>query len=365
MCRHYFVLCLCSGTLGWAAPAGAQTVEELETRVANARVALVAATAAEDFARGTLDSVRIGPLRLLGHPELLVRSQPAIQQAWNKLERALGSDTAVVGGLLIFLYEDPNLTTFSGVAGAVRVGDIGPPSTFTGAPEHVQPLRILREYPANAVAGSIERVVYDYIFHSIMPESARDWLEGPTSFDPVTSGEWTGSYIALAMSDLTMGHRCFQGNIDACAKALWLTVSETPNVDWFTPAEAQTLAQLSRAFTASQCAAAGDVTQCTEFLRTTFPKPPLDYSSRQRLFRLALEVGGEGAIRRFLLAPHEIEAQLEAASGTDLGSLVEAWTTRVHDAAPPSSAFSTRSGTATVIWILVVFGVALRSSRWR
>ena len=363
MCRHLLVLCLCTGALGWAAPAWAQTVEELEARVADARISLAVAEAAEDSARGRLDSTRIGTLRLLGRPELLSRNEPAAERAWASLRRALGPDTTIVSGLIIYLYEDPNRSTFSGAAGTVRLGDSGPSSMFPGGAEHVQPLRLRRTYSVSAVANSIERVVYDHVFYRVMPESVREWLDAPTSFDTVSRGEWTGSYIALATSDLNIGHQCFQRNIAACTKALWLTVSETPNVDWFTTAEAQALAQNSMAFTAMQCA--GDVTQCPEFLRTTLPRPPLDYNTRQRLFRLALEVGGEGAIHRFLLAPDRIEARLEAASGTDLGSLVEEWTTRVHNAPPPGSGFSTRSGTVTVIWILVVFGAALRSSRWR
>ncbi len=49
MCRPIIVLGLCAGTLGWAAPALTQTIEELEARVADARVSLTVAEAHSDL----------------------------------------------------------------------------------------------------------------------------------------------------------------------------------------------------------------------------------------------------------------------------------------------------------------------------
>ena len=342
----------------------AQSVAELEAHVANARTALLEALAAEDSALGGLDSIQVGTLRLLVHQDDRLRADRAAREAWASLERQLGSASDIISGLIIYMTTSGS-RVFSGGGVTVRTTATDPRSSTLVGVDYVQPLVVGASHTASQVAGSVERVVFDYIYHNIIPTDSRAWLGGPTSFDSTTDGQWTGRYIDLATSSLGIANRCFEGDRAACKSTLWLDLSETPNVDWYPLGEAQMLARLSSRLASRECAAGVSDEACRSWLTAQPPMPPLDLAARQQLFRLALSIGGDGAVSRFLAPADNVEARLEAASGTDLDDLTAQWIERVLTAPPKPNALPARSASMAAVWIIALLAITSRSSRWR
>jgi len=118
-----------------------------------------------------------------------------------------------------------------------------------------------------------------------------------------------------------------------------------------------------------RCRSSGSVAHCDAFLTTrldAWARAPMPFEARSSLLWLALEHGGAGAYDRLRAHATDTPAvALEAASGTEVGALLEEWLAWVRTQRPDVAGQASHSRWLALTWILLFAGLATRSTRWR
>jgi hypothetical protein len=117
-----------------------------------------------------------------------------------------------------------------------------------------------------------------------------------------------------------------------------------------------------------QCVVHGNDAACLE-LAQLIPlegvAPPLSADARQNLVRLAMSMGGPQAYARMLGAANTRSAQLAAASGVSIDSLVSRWRAQVVMTEADHTTMTPGVALMSLVWVTTCGGLALGSSRWR
>lgn len=195
-------------------------------------------------------------------------------------------------------------------------------------------------------------------------------LPGPE----LTKSEWAEQRLLLVSARTAVGSRCYQGDLEACKRALLIEPAADPVMDWH---DSTTRRQLVRRHGAlarridvaatRQCESGSD-SSCVRLLRE-FPErhfaEPAAGALRSAMLRHALAIGGDRAIERLLTASAEPAARLASAAGVPLDTLLRGWQRRVHDTQAPSEDLSAGITLMTLAWATGLGALSLRSSRWR
>jgi hypothetical protein len=201
------------------------------------------------------------------------------------------------------------------------------------------------------------------------------WLSNAIPVDSATRDEWVGVRIDLVTSPFAAARECYTGAIRSCELSLGVAGEQDPARLWYTATKRRELVErdgyeLRRGHEDSfdQCVVHGNDAACLE-LAQLIPlegvAPPLSADARQNLVRLAMSMGGPQAYARMLGAANTRSAQLAAASGVSIDSLVSRWRAQVVMTEADHTTMTPGVALMSLVWVTTCGGLALGSSRWR
>ena len=362
----------------------AQTMREYERRVDTLAQAWRRATAlrieygeahARDY-RG-FDMVTVGPMRVL------------TEQSTDSLARH-GAEFAVASLLPLYGRALEELRTHTLVVRSERVTDVEDTTkAFVMVAEARQ--RAARD-PSPFILGSgrekerfpvvvaAEKELVDAALRdaalklmlAVADSGVSRWLFSQLPVDTVPSTEWTRARIDLLSSQAVVAKRCYAGRVQDCRVSLGITESADPAVEWFDAAGRRKLVEGIRKNdwsgsdpVATEACYAGSDSACVSILRNSPLPTPVSSTQRINIVRLAISLGGSGAMERFLLTPGAVDVRIAAAARVPTDSVVQVWLARAHGARTVSDDMSPGIAASSIGWILLCGVLAFRSSRWR
>lgn len=351
--------------------AAGQGVAELEARIQRLRQrqaelnGQAEAIAAADRARwiGSLDSLRVGSLRVLAPHDLGDVARRAAALAWRALNDRLGDSVAMLVHRMRFVLI-PDAITDSARADLRKYATLG---TVVLVPA------VDRERQA---ALNIVIPVYQELWHRLDP-ALQGWLSAPLiprlEPDVVTPG----SYIELATSGSPVARSCYQGDLPACGEALGLSRPDDPALAWYSAEGRRALvARQSQVLRVgadrevfADCVGGRVDRDCLALLRSHpgLVPPPLSGSTRGGAFLSAIRTGGSGSLQRLLLgaADSTMAYRLHQAGGADVAALLAQWRTTLMATRPKATQIPPATAMTTVAWLMGLLLLTFRSSRWR
>lgn len=307
-----------------------------------------------------LDTVLVGPIRVLAYPDQRSLAEEIVGTAWADLSGVVGRSPGLEG------------TTFF-VDGVGR----RPPAFVDQAVQVVSAPAWVRR---SAVEGNTRSALGRALATDLGP-NLRAW-SGVWNVGPPLRTDRV--YRELMTTASQANRACIEGDVGACASAMGLAGSGLS--DWYAPEEAAALAvhlhtrwsreawyrrdlrSLAAGQRCQEDAAAGRVESCREFLvgQGSRVPAPMGMAARQTLMWVALEKGGAGAWDRLTAEPGRTpEAALAAASGLTTPELMAAWRAWLDTRRPVTYSALPTTRWVSFFWFLFFSFLALRSSRWR
>lgn len=350
-------------------PARAQTAQELSHQLA-------AALQQRDLALRVLDSARRARAKSRTYPDtatllggiIIVPTMPQVTPvvraaaavADSVTRQRVGTHISAIPRMVFAIWPD----TFPSQQGLVFVSNV-----TNGMEDHAQPIA--------ADVATLSAMFEDNALRSLMIKRPGiwQWLGGGPSPDTVTVATWRTLRLELTSSPANVAHRCYAGDVSSCKVALGLIAEPDPVIAWYDSAARHEIVkqraswgQLDEA-PVRRCLAGRDV-DCIALMRgsaalSAWSLPPASSRSRAALVALGLQAGGDGSLGAFLTGPYSVPEALASAAKVPADSLVAHWQRQVHDAGIASDAFTGSIAALSIGWILVMGGLASRSSRWR
>jgi hypothetical protein len=336
----------------------AQDTEEYRIKVERLAAHLEAVRAqvlAAESMPARIDTVVMGPLRLLVRPERRAFVAEVAARAWDSVSSELGTGTSLVP-------EHAVLMRFAGDERYRLPPEIG---------------QYLVRYPGEteAVTPDLARFVMDVTWGRL-DSALNQWIRSPSRYAPLTAIPAEVVYVELVTAPWQAVKRCHGGDVDACARVLGLeTAADTASL-WYT-AEEQRRAIVGRGAgwwmdirTSPDYIGCldGDDTACATLLNRHLWMigPPLSASARESILRVALEVGGDGALQRLARSEgRSVGDRLAEAAEVPRDSLIAVWRERILAAAPEQVVMTGSTGGAALLWVVLLVFLSMRSTRWR
>ena len=353
MCSSRLVVAL---LLVAASGAEAQTLDQARARLAQTVAAWKQARAVADSAAPPLDTVQVWPLVVVTGRGAVPAVRAAATAAADSLFRLVGNAVRLMDPVRVVvpLGGDPTRwawTRWTQLRGSwVNTRDTALPGGLTGA--LLGPARI----------GFVSRGGAPFM----------RWAGTFPSRTVLTAGDLERAYLELVLKPTAVNRDCLAGDLRACGLALGVRVSEDPVADLYDAEDRRRLVDANRwpdadrdRYTACQLEDDG---ACRALLRSRgFGRQvTLSIPVRWTLLTLVLESGGPDAWHALIAdtaAP--LADRLAAGGGKSLDSLLAEWQRRVVAAGNrPALGTATTKWTA-VLWVAVVIGFSLRSTRWR
>lgn len=307
------------------------------------------------------DTMAVGPLRLVvADPRLVPLARFAAESALGRLRFGYGRALDVLAAYPMLFREDSargrrwlTILAFDRAGRQVAVNDVGVDSV--------------------AVAVTLRNAALDAL--AIDADTAFVlWFRGRLPVDSVMSEEWKRVRLELLASPARVARRCYDGNTSDCQIALALIPVPDPATQWFDSAGRHQFVsgggdfgRRFRRVDANKCLAGNDST-CIALIRS-YPvnglPDPVTVARRHSVAQLAAMVGGAGSMERMLLTPGTPGDRIAAAAGIPIDSLLRLWVARAQHSTLASQDMSAAIAGASLVWIALCAGLALRSSRWR
>jgi hypothetical protein len=204
--------------------------------------------------------------------------------------------------------------------------------------------------------------------------SLADWRSDVRLFqDPAPLRE--AAYFELVTAGVPGARGCFDGSLDACARALGLR-SDLParSLDADTERRRFVATRLRHRATEpalapsyAACVEQGDGAACLAFLeRAGVREPTLSTRAAWTLLASVRDLDGGGALARFFGdTAGPVVPRLERAAGMPLDSLLARWRETVLAHRPPPTAVPGIAQWLVLGWAGVLVALATRSTRWR
>jgi hypothetical protein len=301
------------------------------------------------------DTVRMGTLILLTHPEDAGWVRAAAERVWGWARPALRSDTTLLAGRALFVMSQARREARRWAGGR---------GTVVAVPEGEGP-----GAAAVRILGELERR-----FAGRLDPAAVRWLGGRLPLRRASASDWERVYVELVTTDSRAVRACYRGDSAACRAALWLGAIADPVVVWYDRdqrrrrvAQRAHLRGLDGA-RARLCVGAGRDAACLAYLRAQ-PQAalvPLSTHAGRTLAEVAVRMGGEDAYSRLLRAKGEdVGGWLAAVARAQLDSVVAAWREAVLAHRPKATPISGSVAASALFWFVLFGMLAARSSRWR
>ncbi len=362
---------LCASLLLLAAahPLRAQTQAEYRDRVRELvpiwQSVTAAARRADSLQARALppDTVRVGVLTILADTGLRDLADRSAAQAVRALRERFGSSTDDLTQHLFTLRRSKPPTPDHPMVDLGEVGGSGKMVRLNQTPPTVE-----------AIGGSWAMRGSQVLTDQLGSAFGR-WLGNAIPVEPADATLWVGVRIDLVTSPFQTSRECYDGDIDACERALGISDTPDPFLDWFNASERREIIyrdryQIRRAQPGEfgQCLAHNDDSACLALGALIPPNqlaPPLGPSSRQSVARLAMSIGGPTSFSRMRSASRGVNAQLRAASGISTDSLVRRWRAAVLTAEAQHTTMTPGLAFMSLFWVTTCGAFALGSSRWR
>lgn len=359
-------LLLALATFLATAPVGAQQVDEqtLEARIDSllplyrdavhlwreVQDSVAAAQAREE--RTPVDTIRVGPIRVVAHPDEVRDARAIMEDAWSTFSDMVVHspimDRAVVG----FAWRD-------------KSDDMVLEQPYKKVEAPRWQTRAFMNRQAVTALGSL-------LTEDFTDSPLGRWSSGPVREPLVPSN----IYRELVLTPSKANQACLSGEAHACWNALGLGLA-TDSLDvWWSPAQRKAVVLRRGSFSWDSSdrkelyrrCGQNDQAACDSIFRSFGPAviQPLETEPRVSLIWLALVRGGPGSYDRLLAASGEgPEAALTRASGMSADDLAAAWLEWVRGKRPVAYAGTGRVVLVVAGWFLILGWLATRSTRWR
>ncbi|MFQ6046427.1 MAG: hypothetical protein ACE5PT_08730, partial [Gemmatimonadales bacterium] len=320
--------------------------EKVEQLAERWREATARAARAESLRGGeAMDTVYVGPMRVLARRGEGAFAADAASIVWNRLGPALGPDSLGLRAMTVLAWEN----------------DV--PSGDWDRTVGVSYYRRLGESElASRMLIEIERRLFDDL-----PAEYSDWVVAGV-LDSLSPRRLAGLYTELATTPAPAGRECFNGSLEGCGAYLGLEGDYDRVISWYSPRTRRALASRARWLLRQEQPqlSARDLTSCVEakmddacirLIRALDLHPgraPASLSARASLIRAAVDLGGPGTLGRMLDGDDStMVGRLESSTGLPVDSVLAAWRNMVLGGEPQDPAVSRSSGWVAVFWVLV------------
>jgi len=279
------------------------------------------AAARRPDAQPPLDTVALGPVRVIGQVQTIARDLGLIRAAWEEHAPHFRNGAGLEATLLLMDRDDARLRAMSQA-----------PGTHALELHAHAPLALRR-------TGAEQMVLA--LLNTSVPADVRAWLG--TAMIPAPE---TGAVIhrRLLLADhAASSRRCYAGDAHACVLALGLADPGAGYSGWYTPDD---LARVT-----SQPGAA--------------PPLPLGTSLRAHFLTHVIERHPQLLERMSSNTTAALAERIAAAAGVPLDSLAADWQRTVVAARHEPGADQRRTQLASLVWVAVFIAFATRSTRWR
>lgn len=377
-----------------AVPVAAQTVEQLEARVADFEIRLRDAKAALDASEAAdmstdLDTIRAGNLTIIGTPQDLAFLRPGIEPAWQSLRESLGSDSSLIDEMPLTVsrteVEESTRVNMPRLLGyLVRILGISLGSDeprlmgyavgVTVDPDATMVANVRTSFDPKADESA--QLLIDAVWSAIgrlMPPEVVAWSGPDVRLTDVTGTH--SVYQDVLTSTVRTGPLCLEGDSHRCQNGLGLTQQE-PLDAWYDAEDLQHWVALSHADSRfyptmarkqRECVDGNLIEACGDFLRKLIGRdlpPPFDVQGRRLALAVAVDLGGDGAIGRLLNSEGSMPERLEMVAGAPLDTITHRWREVVVSAAGQSVVLSATTGAFALVWVVLFGVVGARSAQW-
>lgn len=345
-----------------SAPSQAELVHRMDSLDAAYRVADSIADIADSIRdeerrleRATsTDSMRIGPFIVIAPSQQAREARRDFERAWAPYTAFIGSEPTPIHGHA-FGYQSKKPYKDLGLERYERRTGVHVQQQFEfGGGVHV-------------VGAHIGQVL-----STGLPLDLRDWL---ASFymreDQDSELEWT--YRSLVTSRSVAVADCYEGILERCWDAMGLRHRDEWWENWYDGVQRASIvsthfrsARQGRAVLRAACTEGSDNDACTELLATGSPRVPLSPGARMSLVGHALTLGGPEAFHELSTDTEgSIEDRLVRVAGVSADELIASWREAVLAQRPDVGKDNNRSRWTSLMWLLVLAGFSMRSTRWR
>jgi hypothetical protein len=309
------------------------------------------------------DTMRVGVVSVLVDSSLQTLARASATEASAALRRRFGASAMLVGSHLFTLTHPRRRDLDSSI---VLLGEID----TTGRVVATTGMRGTDQLVGTSMAQRGSQVLT-----ARLGPQFRHWLNGPLPVDTAILADWVGARIDVVTSPYQAAGECYRGDVAACKKALGVGDETDPMRSWFTASERRDLVE--RDGWALRRGQETEYTQCVThqidsacvLLAEQIPirqiQAPLGAAVRQNLTELAMQMGGPEAYDRMVAAADTREAQLTAAAGVSIDSLVAVWRQHVVNTEAEQTTRTPGLALMSLVWVATCGGLALGSSRWR
>ncbi|MCG6957990.1 MAG: hypothetical protein LJF04_18515 [Gemmatimonadetes bacterium] len=366
------------GALAVAAPAaGQQTEQDLVRRLDGLVPQWEAAQAAnanlrERLARevgrrnGAVDTIRVGPLTMLVRPGRDAVARDVVGTVWRRDFTGWVDRSPALERTTFFFDWSADRKRFDDPDGLVRV--------IQGSSHDSR----------KTVEAAVRDAVGDVLQWDLTHSGLADWPDWRVYIASPTPR--ARLYREMVLSSSTAVRSCIAGDLPECVSATVLKVDAYPLDDWYSPTERLALGSAPYSpWHTTESNAPGcfrnDVTACDAALRTLLS--PRDYllarprpsSMRGSLLWFALQEGGAHAWSHLLAGPggglqNTLESDRAAeiisyVAGEPLDVVITKWRRWVAEDRPVVDAGFGRILGVTLVWIVLLSALAMRSKRCR
>lgn len=317
-------------------------------------------------ANATLDSVQVGQVRLWVEPSLKRLAARATQMALDTIRPQLGSTVErsrryhYVLRIERFRQWRANRPDSNIIIEAYDRA--GPPI-----------MNIRQRYDTALVASSI-RTYEPYLIVRQASLGFIGWMGGYVTLDSLTRDDWRAIRFGLVSSPAAVARRCYAGDVRACSITLQVTPVSDPVHQWYDASDRQRLVKRTEntalridGLETKRCLEGNDVS-CAVLLRKYPPGAlpvPTALQTRTTLTRLAIQLGGAGAVERMLEGDRQPLERLSAAARMPVDSLISRWQNSARTIRASSRDLSAEIVLGALFWSVALGALSLRSSRWR
>ena len=316
-------------------------------------------------ANARLDNVQVGQVRLWVEPSLKGLAARAAEMALDTLRPQLGATVERsrryhyvlrVERFSHWRKDKPDSNVI------IEAYDRGPPI-----------MNIRQRYDTALVASSI-RTYEPYLIVRQASLGFIGWMGGYVTLDSLTRDDWKAIRFGLVSSPAAVARRCYAGDVKACSITLQITPVSDPVHEWYDAGDRQRLVKRTEntalridGLETKRCLEGTDVS-CAVLLRKYPPGAlpvPTALQTRTTLTRLAIQLGGAGAVERMLEGDGQPLERLAAAARMPVDSLISHWQTSARTIRASSRDLSAEIVLGALFWSVALGALSLRSSRWR
>lgn len=373
--RGVAALALALALLGSMAPdLGAQSVEELVQRLDSLQPLLAQAERADAAADREarlrareelgleMDTVRVGPLRIVTPVDQAADARRAFEEVWGDAAPRVGEATGALPEMIWTFQYAPRLHRLH--------------MFVTERAERRKQVHIRSWEPWERVLRAVESTVWEVLGQSLEGEVGDLVDSAWGGWWPVTPGVLEGAHRVLLTAPGRPARACVGGDVEACWVAMGADGVPDRWEEWYEPAErrAFVMSASRERFRGTRGVGArmdacdeGDQAACDDLLNESMdPWIPVRGMARTRIVAHAVELGGEGAYERLAAADDgDLREALSRAAGIEADEVMASWRSRILEHRPEVAGGTGRSQWTTLFWVVVLGTLAMGSTRWR